>query len=122
MIRRPPRSTRTDTLFPYTTLCRSDKIGMDAADTSELFFDDVFVPGDNVLGGEEGKGFYQLMGELPQERLVIAVGAMKTIEKALDNTVEYVTQRKALDPTIWDFQNNQFSLASLKALGLHAKV
>src|SRR3546814_10609157 len=69
MIRRPPRSTRTDTLFPYTTLCRSDKIGMDAADTSELFFDDVFVPGDNVLGGEEGKGFYQLMGELPQERL-----------------------------------------------------
>src|SRR3546814_15521083 len=115
MIRRPPRSTRTDTLFPYTTLCRSDKIGMDAADTSELFFDDVFVPGDNVLGGEEGKGFYQLMGELPQERLVIAVGTMKMIEKALDTTVEYVKQRKAFAQTIWDFQNTQFVLADLKA-------
>lgn len=99
-----------------------DKIGMDAADTSELFFDDVFVPGDNVLGGEEGKGFYQLMGELPQERLVIAVGAMKTIEKALDTTVEYVKQRKAFGQTIWDFQNTQFVLADLKARGTAAKV
>ena len=99
-----------------------DKIGLDAADTSELFFDDVFVPGDNILGGEEGKGFYQLMGELPQERLVIAVGAMKTIEKALDTTVEYVKQRKAFGKTIWDFQNTQFVLADLKARGTAAKV
>lgn len=99
-----------------------DKVGMDAADTSELFFDDVFVPGDNVLGGEEGRGFYQLMGELPQERLVIAVGAMKTIEKALDSTVEYVKQRKAFGQTIWDFQNTQFVLADLKAKGTAAKV
>ncbi len=99
-----------------------DKIGMDAADTSELFFDNVFVPGDNVLGGEEGRGFYQLMGELPQERLVIAVGAMKTIEKALDSTVEYVKQRKAFGQTIWDFQNTQFVLADLKARGTAAKV
>ena len=99
-----------------------DKIGMDAADTSELFFDDVFVPGDNILGGEEGKGFYQLMGELPQERLVIAIGAMKTIEKALDSTVEYVKGRKAFGQTIWDFQNTQFVLADLKARGTAAKV
>ncbi len=99
-----------------------DKIGMDAADTSELFFDDVFVPADNVLGGEEGRGFYQLMGELPQERLVIAVGAMSTIEKALDTTVEYVKQRKAFGQTIWDFQNTQFVLADLKARGTAAKV
>lgn len=99
-----------------------DKIGMDAADTSELFFDDVFIPGDNVLGGEEGRGFYQLMGELPQERLVIAVGAMKTIERALDTTVEYVKQRKAFGQTIWDFQNTQFVLADLKARGTAAKV
>ena len=99
-----------------------DKIGMDAADTSELFFDDVFVPGDNVLGGQEGRGFYQLMGELPQERLVIAVGAMSTIEKALDTTVEYVKQRKAFGQTIWDFQNTQFVLADLKARGTAAKV
>ncbi len=99
-----------------------DKIGMDAADTSELFFDDVFVPGDNMLGGEEGRGFYQLMSELPQERLVIAVGAMKTIESALDSTVEYVKQRKAFGKTIWDFQNTQFTLADLKARGTAAKV
>jgi len=99
-----------------------DKVGMDAADTSELFFDDVFVPADNLLGGEEGKGFYQLMGELPQERLVIAVGAMSTIEKALDTTVDYVKQRKAFGQTIWDFQNTQFVLSDLKARGTAAKV
>ena len=99
-----------------------DKVGMDAADTSELFFDDVHVPADNVLGGQEGRGFYQLMGELPQERLVIAVGAMSTIEKALATTVEYVKQRKAFGQTIWDFQNTQFVLADLKARGTAAKV
>ncbi|WP_057884541.1 acyl-CoA dehydrogenase family protein [Tsuneonella troitsensis] len=99
-----------------------DKIGQDASDTSELFFDDVFIPGDNVLGGVEGRGFYQLMGELPQERLVIAIGAMTTIEKALDTTVEYVKQRKAFGKTIWDFQNTQFVLADLKAKATAAKV
>ncbi len=99
-----------------------DKIGMDAADTSELFFDDVYMPSDSVLGGVEGRGFYQLMGELPQERLVIAIGAMTTIEKALDTTVEYVKQRKAFGKTIWDFQNTQFVLADLKARATAAKV
>ena len=99
-----------------------DKIGQDAADTSELFFDDVYLPGDAVLGGVEGRGFYQLMGELPQERLSIAIGAMMTIEKALDTTVEYVKQRKAFGKTIWDFQNTQFVLADLKARGTAAKV
>ncbi|MEM6474808.1 MAG: acyl-CoA dehydrogenase family protein [Pseudomonadota bacterium] len=99
-----------------------DKVGMDAADTSELFFDDVFIPGDNVLGGVEGKGFYQLMGELPQERLVIAMGAATAIEKALDVTLEYVKSRKAFGQTIWDFQNTQFVLADLKARGTAARV
>ncbi len=99
-----------------------DKIGLDAADTSELFFDDVFVPAENVLGGVEGKGFYQLMGELPQERLVIAIGAATGIEKALETTVEYVKSRKAFGQTIWDFQNTQFVLADLKARGTAARV
>ena len=72
-----------------------DKIGLEAADTSELFFDDVFVPADNLLGTEEGQGFFQLMGELPQERLLIAMGAVTTIERALDVTVDYVKERKA---------------------------
>ncbi|MEP3049797.1 MAG: acyl-CoA dehydrogenase family protein [Erythrobacter sp.] len=106
----------------FTRGKKLDKIGMDAADTSELFFDDVFVPAENILGGEEGKGFYQLMGELPQERLVIAMGAMTGIEKALDTTVEYVKGRKAFGQTIWDFQNTQFTLADLKAKGTAARV
>ncbi|MEW4449769.1 acyl-CoA dehydrogenase family protein [Qipengyuania sp. JC766] len=99
-----------------------DKIGLDAQDTSELFFDDVFVPSDAVLGGEEGKGFYQLMGELPQERLIIAMGAMTTIERALEETVAFTKERKAFGKTIWDFQNTQFVLADLKARGTAAKV
>ena len=99
-----------------------DKIGLDAQDTSELFFDDVFVPGDAILGGVEGKGFYQLMGELPQERLIIAVQAMDGIERALDTTVEFVKQRKAFGQTVWDFQNTQFVLADLKAKGTAARV
>ena len=99
-----------------------DKIGMDAADTSELFFDDVFVPGDAVLGGEEGKGFYQLMGELPQERLIIAMQSMTGIEKALETTMEFVKSRKAFGQTIWDFQNTQFTMADLKARGTAARI
>ena len=99
-----------------------DKIGLDAQDTSELFFDDVFVPSDAVLGGVEGQGFYQLMGELPQERLIIAMGAMTTIERALDETVTYVKERKAFGKTIWDFQNTQFTLADLKARGTAARI
>ena len=99
-----------------------DKIGLDAQDTSELFFDDVFVPADNVLGGVEGRGFYQLMGELPQERLVIAMGAMAGIERALEVTLEYTKNRKAFGKTIWDFQNTQFTLADLAARGTAARV
>lgn len=101
---------------------RLDKVGLDAQDTSELFFDDVFVPADNLLGGEEGRGFYQLMGELPQERLIIAVQAMTTIEMALDSTARYVKARKAFGQTVWDFQNTQFVLADLKAKATAAKV
>ncbi|WP_336985553.1 acyl-CoA dehydrogenase family protein [Altererythrobacter aquiaggeris] len=99
-----------------------DKIGLDAQDTSELFFDDVFIPGDNILGGEPGKGFYQLMGELPQERLIIAMGGMNVIERALDETVKFTKERKAFGKTIWDFQNTQFIMADLKARGTAAKI
>ena len=99
-----------------------DKIGLDSQDTSELFFDDVFVPAENVLGGEEGKGFYQLMGELPQERLIIAMGAMSTIERALEETIAFTKERKAFGKTIWDFQNTQFTLADLKARATAGKV
>ena len=87
------------------------KIGMKAQDTSEIFFEDVRVPAENLLGGTEGKGFVQLMEQLPQERLIIAAGAVAAIEKALRLTSEYVKERKAFGKRILDFQNTQFRLA-----------
>ncbi len=90
-----------------------DKIGLDAADTSELFFNDVRVPMTNCLG-EEGKGFIYLMSELPQERLSIAVSAQASAQKAYDDTVEFVKDRKAFGKTVFDFQNTRFVLADLK--------
>lgn len=88
-----------------------EKMGLKAQDTSELFFDDVEVPAGNLLGGEEGRGFAQLMEQLPQERLVIAAGACAAIETAMRLTLEYVKERKAFGRRIIDFQNTQFRLA-----------
>ncbi|MBO9712347.1 acyl-CoA dehydrogenase family protein [Sphingomonas sp.] len=99
-----------------------DKIGLDAQDTSELFFDDVWVPAENLLGLEEGQGFRQLMAELPRERLVIAVSSVVTMEKAIDVTSEYVKERKAFGQRVIDFQNTQFKLAECKAKATVAKV
>jgi long-chain-acyl-CoA dehydrogenase len=90
-----------------------DKIGQDAADTSELFFDDVRVPITNCLG-EEGKGFIYLMSQLPQERLSIAVSVQATAQKAFDETVAFTKDRKAFKGTVFDFQNTKFVLADLK--------
>jgi long-chain-acyl-CoA dehydrogenase len=91
-----------------------DKIGMDAADTSELFFEDVRVPMTNCLG-EEGKGFIYLMSELPQERLSIAISAMASTQKAYDETVAFVRERKAFGKPVIDFQNTRFTLADIKS-------
>jgi acyl-CoA dehydrogenase len=91
-----------------------DKVGQDAQDTSELFFDDVWVPSDALLGTEEGSGFYQLMEQLPQERLHIAVCGQAMIERALELTIAYVKERKAFGKAIIDFQNTQFELAECK--------
>jgi acyl-CoA dehydrogenase len=99
-----------------------DKIGLDAQDTSELFFDDVWVPAENLLGMQEGKGFSQLMAELPRERLLIAIGAVISMEKALETTIEYVKNRKAFGQRVMDFQNTQFKLADAKAKATVAKV
>lgn len=88
-----------------------EKIGLKAQDTSELFFDNVRVPKENLLGEVEGRGFYQLMEQLPQERIIIAVGACAAIESALKVTSEYVKERKAFGKRILDFQNTQFKLA-----------
>ncbi|WEJ98512.1 MAG: acyl-CoA dehydrogenase family protein [Candidatus Sphingomonas phytovorans] len=90
-----------------------DKIGQDAADTSELFFEDVRVPMTNCLG-EEGKGFIYLMSQLPQERLSIAVGVQASAQKAFDETVAFTKERKAFAGVVFDFQNTRFVLADLK--------
>jgi acyl-CoA dehydrogenase len=88
-----------------------EKLGLKAQDTAELFFDDVRVPRSNLLGTTEGKGFVQLMEQLPQERLIIAAGACAAMETALKLTSAYVKERKAFGKRILDFQNTQFKLA-----------
>lgn len=91
-----------------------DKIGCEAQDTSELFFDEVWVPRENLLGGVEGCGFKQLMAELPRERLVIAVQSQAMLEAALEETIAYTKERHAFGQPIFDFQNTQFKLAEAK--------
>ena len=90
-----------------------EKTGLKAQDTSELFFDNVRVPRTNLLGAEGG-GFKQLMQELPQERLVIAIGAVASCEAALEWTITYTQERKAFGKSVSDFQNTRFKLAEIK--------
>src|SRR6516162_7238101 len=98
------------------------KLGLDAADTSELFFDDVPLPPENLLGTQEGQGFAQLMSDLPQERLIVAVHAMAMIERALRLTIDYVKERQAFGKKVIEFQNTQFVLAECKTEATLAKV
>jgi acyl-CoA dehydrogenase len=90
-----------------------DKMGMKAQDTAELFFEDVCVPAENLLGGVEGQGFYQLMRDLPYERALIAVSGVAAMEGALAETIKYVKDRKAFGKSIAEFQNTKFKLAEL---------
>jgi len=99
-----------------------DKIGLEAADTSELFFNDVAVPAAHLLGPEEGRGFAQLMEQLPQERLIIAVQGMAMIERALAVTLDYVRQRHAFGRPLIDNQAVSFKLAECKTEATVAKV
>ncbi len=91
-----------------------DKIGQHSADTSELFFNDVRVPKENLLGGE-GRGFVHLMEELPQERLSIAVSCQAGAQRAFDEAVSFTKDRKAFGQTVFEFQNTKFTLAGLAA-------
>ncbi|KNG94159.1 acyl-CoA dehydrogenase family protein [Pseudaestuariivita atlantica] len=88
-----------------------EKIGCHAADTSELFFDNVAVPPENILGGEEGQGFYQMMKQLPQERLIIACGAVGAMQGAVERTIAYCKEREAFGGPLTQFQNTRFKLA-----------
>lgn len=87
------------------------KIGQKGQDTAELFFENLRVPAENLLGGREGQGFYQLMNQLPRERLIIGVGAIAAAEAAMHHTLDYVRQRKAFGKTLLEFQNTRFKLA-----------
>jgi long-chain-acyl-CoA dehydrogenase len=91
-----------------------EKIGLHAADTSELFFDNVEVAPENILGGTEGKGFYQMMSQLPQERLTIACTAQGAMEGALERTIAYCKEREAFGGPLMQFQNTRFKLAECK--------
>jgi alkylation response protein AidB-like acyl-CoA dehydrogenase len=90
-----------------------EKVGLHAQDTAELFFDNVRVPAENMLG-HEGEGFSYLMQQLPQERLTIAVSAIAAAEAALEWTIAYCKERIAFGQPIADFQNTRFKLAESK--------
>ena len=91
-----------------------EKVGMHEIDTCELFFDDVRVPAANLLGKSEGAGFAQMMDQLRFERLMIGVGAIATVERALAITIQYAKERKAFGQTLLEFQNARFKLAQCK--------
>lgn len=91
-----------------------DKIGQHSGDTSELFFEDLRVPATNLLG-EENRGFIYLMSQLAQERLSLAIAAQAAAQRAFDEAVKFVKDRKAFGKTVFDFQNTRFTLADLKA-------
>jgi alkylation response protein AidB-like acyl-CoA dehydrogenase len=90
-----------------------DKLGLHSQDTAELFFTDVRVPTANLLGDEEGRGFFQLVGNLPQERLSIAMSGIAAARAALDMTLVYVKERHAFGQAVGSFQNSRFTLGEL---------
>lgn len=112
----------TDGLVGFRRGRNLEKIGQKSADTSELFFDDVRVGPENLLGGVEGQGFYQLMKQLPQERLVLGLKAVAVMERAVAETVDYTSQRKAFGGTLLDLQNTRFKLAEAKTTAHIARV
>jgi acyl-CoA dehydrogenase len=99
-----------------------DKIGMHGQDTVELFFEDMRVPVANLLGPAEGQGFIQLMQQLPQERLSIAVGAVAAIESVLEHTIRYTQEREAFGRPLLNFQNTRFTLAERKTEATIARI
>lgn len=99
-----------------------EKLGLKSQDTSELFFDNVRLPPENLLGGVEGQGFYQLMKSLPQERLVVALGGAAAMDKALEETVAYTSERRAFGKPLLEMQNTRFKLAEVKTIAHIARV
>jgi acyl-CoA dehydrogenase len=99
-----------------------EKVGQKGQDTCELFFDEAHVALDGVLGGEEGRGFVQLMTELPYERTIIGVAGVAAIERALMLTVEHAKERKAFGQALIEMQNTRFVLAEIKTEATVARI
>jgi len=99
-----------------------DKMGLTAQDTSELYFEDMRVPASCLLGGEEGKGMHMLMGDLPYERLTIALGGVAAMEGALEETAKYVKERQVFGQPVGAYQNTRFKLAEAATLARVARV
>ncbi|WP_229455693.1 acyl-CoA dehydrogenase family protein [Massilia sp. KIM] len=99
-----------------------DKVGQKGQDTCELFFDEAHVALDGVLGGEEGRGFAQLMTELPYERTILGVCGVAAIERALRLTVEHARERRAFGQALIEMQNTRFVLAEIKTEATVARV
>jgi long-chain-acyl-CoA dehydrogenase len=104
----------TDGATGFTRGRNLEKIGLHAGDTSELFFDNVEIPPENILGQEEGQGFYQMMQQLPQERLIIGCGAVGAMEGAVERTIAYCKEREAFGGPLTQFQNTRFQLVEAK--------
>jgi acyl-CoA dehydrogenase len=98
-----------------------EKLGQKGQDTCELFFDDVHVPADAILGGEAGRGFYQLMTELPYERMLIAISAVAAVERAVQITADYARERMVFGKLLLKMQNTRFVLADAKTKALVAR-
>jgi alkylation response protein AidB-like acyl-CoA dehydrogenase len=98
-----------------------DKVGMKAQDTAELFFDDVLVPAENLLG-EEGAGYGYAMRQLAHERLVVAVWGTAVLESAVDETVKYTKDRRAFGTSLFEMQNTRFELAECATIARIARV
>lgn len=93
-----------------------EKIGMHGQDTAELFFEDVEVPAASLLGGDAGQGFYQLMGDLPYERAIVAVAAVGAMERAVELATEYARERTVFGQKLIELQNTRFELAELATI------
>ena len=106
----------TENLPGFRVGRRLEKLGQHASDTAELFFDGVRIPAQNLLGPKEGDGFIQLMSQLPYERLLLTVTAAAVIERAVELTVDYAGQRKAVGQSLAAFQNTRFKLAECATL------
>src|SRR3546814_6896664 len=119
MIRRPPRSTRTDTLFPYTTLFRSiertrlDKMGWRCSDTAAIHFTDVRVPAENLIG-QENAGFIGIMRNFNSERLGMAMGCCAYARVAMAEAAEWAQQRETFGKPLVGHQSIRIKLADME--------